>query len=60
MGVFNIRKAILQKTSRFIPQRPIQEPVTVTVQQLGGDSMSVKCYSSNGQRPCIYNNANCV
>jgi len=60
LGVFNIRKGILQKTSRTVPQRPIQEIVTVTVQQLGGGSFSVKCYSSTGQRPCIFGDANCV
>jgi hypothetical protein len=60
LGIFNIRKGVLQKSSRAVPQRPIQEPVTVTVQQLGGGSFSVKCYSSTGQRPCIYTDANCV
>jgi len=60
LGIFNIRKGIFQKTSRSIPQRPIQEPVTVTLQQLGGGAFSVKCYSSTGLRPSIYGDANCV
>lgn len=60
LGIFNIRKGVLQKTSRSIPQRSIQEPVSVTIQQLGGAAFSVKCYSSTSQRSCIFDTANCV
>jgi hypothetical protein len=60
MGAFNIKKGILMKTTRSIPQTPITEPVTVTIQPLGGGSITIKCYSTTGERAAIYDDADSV
>lgn len=60
LTTFNIKKGALQKASRTIPQKPIIEPVTVTIQPIGGGSVTIKCYSSTGARPGIYGAADCV
>ena len=60
METFHIKKGVLQKSIRTIPQTPINEPVTVTLLPLGGGSLAIKCYSTTGQRASIYENADCV
>jgi hypothetical protein len=60
METFNIKKGVLRKSTRTIPQTPISEPITVTIQPIGGGSISIKCYSSTGQRASIYKNADSV
>jgi hypothetical protein len=60
MGAFNIRRGILQKTTRSIPHTPISESITVSIQPLGGGSISIKCYSSSGERAAIYEDADSV
>jgi hypothetical protein len=60
MEAFNIKKGVLQKTSRGSSTTPIAEPVTVTIQPIGGGTMSLKCYSATGQRASIYSGADGV
>jgi len=60
METFNIKKGALQKTSKSVSSTPISEPVTVTIQPIGGGSMTVKCYSTTGQRASIYDGADSV
>ncbi len=60
LGIFNINIGILQKTRRSVLTTPITEPVTVTIQPLGGGSMNIKCYSTTGQRSAIYSVADSV
>ncbi len=60
LETFHIKKGVLQKSIRTIPQTPINEPVTVTLLLLGGGSLAIKCYSTTGQRASIYENADCV
>ena len=60
METFNIKKGVLQKTSRLSSNTPIAEAVTVTIQLLGGGMVTIKCYSTTGQRASIYNNADSV
>lgn len=60
LGIFNINKGVLPKTTRSVATTPISEPVTVTFQTLGGGSVTIKCYSTTGQRSAIYDDADCV
>lgn len=60
MEAFNIKKGVLQKTSRGSSTTPIAEPVTVTIQPIGGGTLSLKCYSTTGQRASIYSGADGV
>lgn len=60
LEVFNIKKGALQKTTRTIPVTPIADLVTATLQPIGGGSVRVKCYSPNGQRAAIHDDADAV
>jgi len=60
METFNIKKGSLQKTTKSVSSTPISEPVTVTIQTLGGGSLTIKCYSTTGQRASIYDGADSV
>ena len=60
METFNIKKGSLQKTTKSVSSTPISEPVTVTIQPIGGGSLTVKCYSTTGQRASIYDGADSV
>ncbi len=60
LETFNIKKGSLQKTTRTVSSTPISEPVTVTIQPIGGGSLTVKCYSTTGQRAAIYDGADSV
>jgi len=57
---FNIKKGLLQNTSRISSSTIIKEQVTVVIQPLGGGIMSVKCYSPTGQRAGIPDDADSV
>ena len=48
METFNIKKGVLQKTGRGSSTTPITEPVTVTIQPIGGGTVTLKCYSTTG------------
>jgi hypothetical protein len=60
LGVFNIRKGMLQKSTRTTPQTIISEPVIASLQPQGGGSVLVKCYSTTGERACIFDDADSV
>jgi hypothetical protein len=60
LEMFNVRKGPLQKSGRTIPQTPISEMVSVTIQPIGGGSVNLKCYSSTAQRAGILDPADCV
>jgi len=60
LETFNIKKGALQKDTRTVPQKPISEQVTVTFKPIGGGSVNIKCYSTTGARPAIYEDADSV
>jgi len=60
MEAFNIKKGVLQKQTRSSSTTPITEPVTVTIQPIGGGTVTLKCYSTTGQRASIYSEADGV
>lgn len=60
METFNIKKGVLQKQTRSSSNTPITEPVTVTIQPVGGGMVTIKCYSTTGQRASIYSEADSV
>jgi len=53
METFNIKKGVLQKTTRSVPTTPISETVIAAVQPLGGGSVSVKCHNSSSRASII-------
>jgi len=60
METFNIKRGILQKTMRTIPQTGITETVLAYIQTIGGGSFTIKCHSSKTGRAAIFTGANCV
>lgn len=60
METFNIKKGILQKTGRTIPKIVISEPVSASIQPLGGGAVSIKCHSSKAGRPSVFTGADSV
>ena len=60
LETFNIRKGALEKKTRTTPQTPISGPVSPTLIPIGGGTLTVKCYSSTGQRASIFKGADCV
>jgi len=49
METFNIRKGVLQKTTRSVPVTPISEKVAAAIQPLGGGSVAIKCHNSTSR-----------
>ena len=60
METFNIKKGVLQKTTRTVPVTPITEAVVASIQPLGGGTVVLKCYTVTGQRASIYSGADSV
>ena len=60
METFNIKKGILQKPTRTIPVSAITEKLTVTLQAIGGGSVTIKCYGVSAQRAGIRAGADSV
>jgi hypothetical protein len=60
METFNIKKGVLQKTTRTLSSTSMNELVTVTIQPIGGGSANIKCYTTTAQRAGIYDDADCV
>ena len=60
METFNIKKRVLQKSTRTIPTTPIVDSVSITLIPIGGGSILLKCYRSTGQRAAICEEADCV
>ena len=60
LGIFNINRGLIPKSTRSVSTTPISEAVTVTFQVLGGGVVAIKCYSTTGQRAAIYGDADCI
>ena len=60
LATFNIKSGVTAKAIRSVPQSPINELVTTTITPVGGGSVSIKCYSSSGQRAGILEPADSV
>lgn len=60
MEMFNIKKGILQKTSRGMYTSSITETVIPSIMPLGGGTVQVKCYSNQGVRAGILPDADAV
>ena len=60
METFNIKKGVLQKTTRTVPVTPMTEAVVASIQPLGGGTAVLKCYTVSGQRASIYSGADSV
>jgi hypothetical protein len=59
-GVFRIKQGVAAKKNHTIPQTPVSEPVSVTLQPIGGGMIRVKCYGTSSLRAGIARNADCV
>lgn len=60
METFNIKKGVLQKTTRTVSTTPINEAVVSGIQLLGGGSVAIKCRTTSGERASICEGADCV
>ncbi|MDR3652299.1 MAG: hypothetical protein P4L34_04930 [Paludibacter sp.] len=60
MGIFRIKQGMGTKRNHTIPQTPISEQVSVTLQPIGGGIMRVKCYGTSSVRAGITRNADSV
>jgi len=60
MAIFNINNGVLQKSTHTTLTTSIVEPVIPTLQPIGGGSLTIKCYSSTGERAAIFEDADSV
>lgn len=60
LAIFNIKKGLLEKTTRTIPSTAIKESVEPILQPFGGGNISIKCYSSTSARASIFGDADSV
>ena len=60
METFNIKKGILQKTTRSVATTPLTNQVAAAIQPIGGGSVTIKCRNISGERAGIDEGANCV
>jgi len=60
METFNIKKGVLQKTTRTVSTTSINELVTVIIQPIGGGVVNIKCYTTTAQRAGICDDADSV
>jgi hypothetical protein len=60
METFNIKKGVLQKTTRTVAITPLTNQVAAAFQPIGGGSLNIKCRNLSGERPGIDEGANCV
>jgi hypothetical protein len=60
LETFNIKKGLLEKTTRTIPTTAIKESVEPILIPFGGGTVTVKCYSSTSARPSIFGDADSV
>lgn len=60
MSTFNIKKGVLQKTTRTVPTTPLTNQVAAAIQPIGGGSVNIKCRNVSGERAAIDEGANCV
>lgn len=60
METFNIKKGVLQKTTRSVALTPLTNQVAAAIHPLGGGSLMIKCRCLSGERASIDDGANCV
>ena len=60
LSIFNIKKGLLEKTTRTVPSTCIRETVEPILQPFGGGNLTLKCYSSTSARPSIFGDADSV
>ena len=60
METFNIKKGVLQKTTRSVATTPLTNQVAASIQPLGGGSVNIKCRNLSSERAAIDEGANCV
>ncbi len=60
LDTFNIKKGVLQKTTRSKPTTPITEMVVPAMQPLCGGSVSIKCRNHIGNSASILDGSDCV
>ncbi|MDD2799065.1 MAG: hypothetical protein PHV20_10765 [Bacteroidales bacterium] len=60
LETFNIKKGLLEKTTRTIPTTAIKESVQPILIPFGGGTVTVKCYSSTSPRASIFGDADSV
>jgi len=60
METFNIKKGVLQKTTRSVATTPLINQVAAAIQPIGGGSLNIKCRNVSGERAAIDEGANCV
>jgi hypothetical protein len=60
LETFNIKKGVLQKTTRSKPTTPITELVVPAIQPIGGGAVSFKCRNHTGNSASIIDGADCV
>ena len=60
METFNIKKGILQKTTRSVASTPLTNRVVAAIHPLGGGSVTIKCRNLSSERASIDEGANCV
>jgi len=60
METFNIKKGVLQKTTRSVATTPLTNQVAAAIQPIGGGSVNIKCRNLSSERAGIEEGANCV
>ncbi len=60
METFNIKKGVLQKTTRSVATTPLTNRVAAAIHPLGGGSVTIKCRNLSSERAGIDEGANCV
>jgi len=60
MATFNIKKGVLQKTTRSVATTPLTNQVAAAIQPIGGGSVNIKCRNLSSERAGIEEGANCV
>lgn len=60
LSLFNIKRGLMQKSTRSVSTTPISEPVMAAMQPIGGGSFAIKCRSASGSRASIIAGADCV
>jgi len=60
METFNIKKGVLQKTTRTVAITPLTNQVAAAFQPIGGGSVNIKCRNLSSERASIDEGADCV
>jgi len=60
MSTFNIKKGVLQKTTRSVATTPLTNQVAAAIHPIGGGSVDIRCRNLSGERASIEEGANCV